>query len=82
MSYGLARQLRPYVIRPRSIRTAEGVAGGYCLEDFMDIFRRYISRADLNALTAEQAEAEAAAESSLGTTLEWRSSGSCSRGRK
>ena len=46
----LAQQLRPYRIFPRSIRIGERVSRGYYLDDFMDSFRRYISRADLLAL--------------------------------
>ncbi len=54
----LARQLRPYGIRPRLIRIGEDVSRGYLLEDFMDSFRRYISRTEFAALTAEMEAAE------------------------
>jgi hypothetical protein len=49
----LAQQLRPYGIRPRSLRISDVVARGYLKDDFMDSFRRYISRSELDALTTE-----------------------------
>jgi hypothetical protein len=58
----LAQQLRPYQIRPRSIRIGETVSRGYYLDDFMDTCRRYISRAELKALKAELVSPEAGEE--------------------
>jgi hypothetical protein len=49
----LAQQLRPYGIRPKTIRIGEEVAKGYMQEEFMDTFRRYIPRAEVEALRAE-----------------------------
>ena len=52
----LARQLAPYGIRPRTIRTETGTAKGYTRDDFGEAFRRYIPRSELDELKAEGAE--------------------------
>ena len=52
----LAQQLRPYGIKPRTIRIGDRVAKGYVKEDFMDTFRRYIPKAELEAAKAELRE--------------------------
>jgi tetratricopeptide (TPR) repeat protein len=49
----LSQQLRPYGIRPRTIRKGEIQAKGYHEADCMDVFRRYITRADLDALRSD-----------------------------
>jgi hypothetical protein len=49
----LAQQLRPYGIRPTTIWLGDIQAKGYFQDDFLDVFRRYISRSDLDALSAE-----------------------------
>jgi hypothetical protein len=49
----LAQQLRPYGIQPRTFRIGEAMAKGYFLEDCKETFRRYIPRAELEALKAE-----------------------------
>jgi putative DNA primase/helicase len=46
----LAQQLRPYGIRPASLRLGTRVAKGYREEDFSEAFRRYVPRADFEAL--------------------------------
>jgi hypothetical protein len=46
----LARQLRPYGIRPKLLKVEGGVMRGYVLDDFVGVFRRYIPRAELEAL--------------------------------
>jgi putative DNA primase/helicase len=46
----LAQMLRPYGVRPRNIHIAGIQAKGYLLDEFKDVFRRYISRAELDAL--------------------------------
>jgi hypothetical protein len=46
----LAHQLRPYEIRPKTMRIGEVRAKGYLKEDFMDVFHRYISKSDIQAL--------------------------------
>jgi hypothetical protein len=40
----LAQMLRPYGIRPRTIWIGEVAAKGYLQDDFMDVFRRYITK--------------------------------------
>ena len=49
----LAQQLRPYGIRSRNLRINGTQAKGYFQDDMMDVFRRYISKSELNALKAE-----------------------------
>jgi putative DNA primase/helicase len=52
----LAQRLRPYGIRPKSL-WIEGVSSkGYEMEDFREVFRRYIPRSELEALRAEAEE--------------------------
>lgn len=53
----LARQLRPYGIRPKTIWIGRIVAKGYSKEDFAEAFRRYIPRSELEALRAPAPEA-------------------------
>src|SRR5206468_941469 len=48
----LARQLRPYGIRPRTIWIGEDHGKGYLLEDFTDAFRRYIPMSEVEAFEA------------------------------
>jgi hypothetical protein len=52
----LARQLAPYGIRPRTIRTETATAKGYMQDDFWEAFRRYIPRSELDKRKAESAE--------------------------
>jgi len=52
----VAQQLRPYGIKPRTIRIGELVAKGYVQEEFMDTFRRYIPKSEVETLKAEWAE--------------------------
>jgi hypothetical protein len=49
----LAQQLRPYGIRPRTLWIGEAAAKGYVQAEFMDIFRRYITKSDLDAVRME-----------------------------
>jgi len=45
----LSEQLRPYGIRPRTIRIGQTTARGYHEEEFRDVFRRYIPKAEFDA---------------------------------
>ena len=45
--------MRPYGIRPNNIWIGDIQAKGYLEKDFTETFRRYISKSDLDALTAE-----------------------------
>jgi hypothetical protein len=54
----LSQQLRPYGIRPRTIRNGEITAKGYTKEDFTEVFRRYIPRSDVEAYMAASREPE------------------------
>src|SRR6185503_16747490 len=49
--YWLANQLRRYGVRPKTIWTKEVVAKGYALEDFEEVFGRYITKADVEEAT-------------------------------
>jgi putative DNA primase/helicase len=49
----LAQQLRPYGIRPRTIRIGERVGRGYLQEDMIETFRRYIPKSEIERLKAE-----------------------------
>ncbi len=46
----LAEQLRPYGIRPTTIRIGEEVGRGYAKEDFTEVFLRYIPASEVEAL--------------------------------
>ncbi len=46
----LARLLRPYGVLPRMLWLDNGQARGYCLEDFTEVFRRYIPKSEIEAL--------------------------------
>lgn len=62
----LGRQLRPYGVRPRSVRIGEMTAKGYAEEDFDEVFRRYIPRSEALAFIREMtAEAGQAPNSKL-----------------
>jgi hypothetical protein len=45
----LSQQLRPYGIKPRTIWAGGNSAKGYFQEDFVDVFRRYVTKSDVNA---------------------------------
>ncbi len=44
----LARVLRPYGVRPRTMRIGEAVAKGYSMDDFTPVFQRYIPRSEVD----------------------------------
>jgi hypothetical protein len=48
----LSQQLRPYGVRPRTFRIEGTQAKGYLQEDLMEVFQRYITKSDLEALVA------------------------------
>jgi hypothetical protein len=48
----LSAQLRPYGIKPRTIWIGDQQGKGYTEEDFLETFRRYIPRAELDAIVA------------------------------
>jgi putative DNA primase/helicase len=56
----IAQQLRPYGIRPRTIRIADNVAKGYIQEDLEGVFQRYVPRSELDNFKAEALEQEKA----------------------
>ena len=50
----LASQLRPFGIKPRTLWIDGAQAKGYFRDDFVDVFRRYISKSELEALKADR----------------------------
>jgi hypothetical protein len=54
----LARQLRPYGVRPKTIWIGETSAKGYLEADFEETFRRYIPKAAIMAYLAQAKEAQ------------------------
>jgi len=64
----LSAQLRPYGIRPRTVRIGEQTAKGYVEEDFKETYRRYIPKAEKEAFRAQLMESveEARAEKAEG----------------
>jgi putative DNA primase/helicase len=60
----LAQQLRPYGIRPKTIRIGDKLKKGYTEADLLDPFKRYVPRSEWEAFKAEadrqMAEREAA----------------------
>jgi hypothetical protein len=54
----LSQQLRPYAIRPRSLRIGDVTTKGYLREDFDEVFKRYIPRAEIEALCREAVPVE------------------------
>jgi hypothetical protein len=51
----LSQQLRPYGVKPRTMRIGEAMGKGYAMEDLLEVFRRYIPRSEVEALKAEWA---------------------------
>ena len=54
----LPQQLRPYGIRPRTIRSGASTAKGYIKDEFTEIFRRCIPRSAVEAYLAASGEEE------------------------
>jgi hypothetical protein len=52
----LSQQLRPYGMKPKTMRIGEERTKGYVLEEFTDVFRRYIPMAEVEAMRAEMME--------------------------
>lgn len=59
-SIRLGDLLRPYGVGPRTIWIGDCSAKGYLEADPMEVFRRYISRAQCAAFVKDQQEAQAA----------------------
>lgn len=49
----LSQLLRPYGVRPKTVWEGEVSARGYAKEDFKEIFARYVSKSQVEALLAE-----------------------------
>ncbi len=45
----LAKQLRPFAVRPQTFRIGQALGRGYLEEDFLDPARRYASKPDWEA---------------------------------
>src|SRR5439155_859807 len=53
----LAQQLRPYGIKPRTLRIGDKVLKGYLHEDLMEAFQRYVPKSTLQAFVDENTAA-------------------------
>jgi hypothetical protein len=49
----LAQRLRPYGIKPQTIRVGEGVGRGYLAEDFRESLKRYVPKPEREEMLAE-----------------------------
>jgi putative DNA primase/helicase len=49
----LARQLRPYGVRPKNMRVGEQVGKGYVHAEMIDVFQRYVPTSEVEAFRAE-----------------------------
>lgn len=49
----LAHQLRPYGVVTRTVRVGEFRAKGYYLEDFGEVFKRYLPKSEVVELMEE-----------------------------
>ncbi|MGP8200523.1 MAG: DUF3631 domain-containing protein [Limisphaerales bacterium] len=54
----LSQQLRPYGIRPKTIRQGDLTGKGYARDDMVEVFRRYIPSSEVEAMFARPSEAE------------------------
>jgi hypothetical protein len=57
----LARLLKPYTVKPRTIRVGEGTAKGYRAEDLADAWARYLPAGDVTGVTTSHPEPVATA---------------------
>ena len=53
----LSQQLRPYGMKPKTLRIGDERTKGYVLEEFEDVFRRYIPMSEVEAMKVEMMEA-------------------------
>lgn len=68
----LAKKLRPYGIRPKTIWVGEAHAKGYLKEDFAEVFGRYVPRGEASAmLKAMGAEVWGQGAGDVGGTDNW-----------
>jgi hypothetical protein len=49
-SLWLSQQLRPYGIRPKTIRVGELTSKGYLKAEFIEVFHRYIPASEIQVL--------------------------------
>jgi hypothetical protein len=52
----LSHQLRPYGMKPKTMRIGEERTKGYVFEEFTEVFRRYIPMSEVEAMRAEMTE--------------------------
>jgi hypothetical protein len=68
----LAQQLRPYGVRPQNVWTNNEQAKGFMMSDMMEVFRRYLPKADIEAFLNSECgmrSAEVAAKGSAEGTF-------------
>jgi uncharacterized protein DUF3631 len=65
----LAHQLRPYDVKPKHFRFGQTTGRGYALDDFEEVFRRYIPKTELERLV-QQSTGSSAEIPEAGVSLE------------
>ena len=54
----LAKQLRPFGVRPKAMWIGEVAGKGYAKSDFEEVWHRYLTRSDFDQLMADRGRAE------------------------
>jgi hypothetical protein len=67
----LAQQLRPYGVKPKTIRIGERTGKGYVNADLIETYRRYIPRSAWEALKAEVEERKTEASAANNSEGDW-----------
>jgi hypothetical protein len=62
---GLARRLKPYDVRPTTVRAGEKTPKGYARADLHDAWTRYLPKAETSATSATGATPQASATSDV-----------------
>jgi len=55
----LAQQLRPYGIKPKSVRIGDQILKGYLYCELLDVFQRYVPKSALDAFIEEHSDPSA-----------------------
>ena len=66
----LARQLRPFGVRPKAMWIGEVAGKGYEKGDFEEVWHRYVTRSDFDQLIADRGTAEKEGQPEEGSTQE------------
>ena len=52
----LSQKLRPYGVKPRTMRIGDELGKGYAIADLIEVFQRYVSRSEYESFKAELKE--------------------------